>query len=443
MEISRDNLNDKDVKKVRREILMQVLNDETKVAVLEDGQLVEIYAERNVNQRVVGNIYKGVVKNVLPGMQAAFVDIGLEKNAFLYVMDAAPQPKAEWDAKDRTNKMPLPNIRDLVKEGQEIVVQIVKEPVGTKGARITAQLTIPGRWLVLMPTVDYVAISRRILNETERIRLKDVAQSLKPEGMGLIVRTVAEGAQPEELERDVKQLLKIWEGILSKQHKSSAPVLIHEDLELYQRILRDIFSDEVVRLFVNSRAVHDKVMEFVDMMEPRLKGKVYVNNIADLFEKYSVNEELTQALNRKVWLKNGGYLIFDHTEALTAVDVNTGKYVGSTNLADTVLKTNLEAAREIARQLKLRNVGGIIIIDFIDMQDNGHKAQVLEYLQEEFKKDKVRTHILGITSLGLVEVTRKKVRQSLSSTLEEICPHCNGKGRIMSDTRFLKDMSAR
>jgi ribonuclease G len=412
---------------------MQVLDDETKVAVLEDGQLVEIYAERDVSQRVVSNIYKGIVKNVLPGMQAAFVDIGLAKNAFLYVMDAASHPRHEWSV--------MPNIRDLVKVGQEIVVQIVKESVGSKGVRITTQLTIPGRWLVLMPTMDYVAVSRRILNESERTRLKSIAQDLKPEGMGLIVRTVAEGAQPEELERDKEQLLKMWEGIVTRGDRCAAPALIHKDLELYQRILRDIFSDEVTRLSVNSRVIHEKVVEFVDMMEPRLKGKVYVNNIAELFEKYAVNDELTQALNRKVWLKSGGYLVFDHTEALTAIDVNTGKYVGSTNLADTVLKTNLEAAREIARQLKLRNVGGIIIIDFIDMQDEKHKTQVLDYLQKEFKKDKVRTHILGITSLGLVEVTRKKVRQSLSSTLEEVCPYCGGKGRIIADTSHQRNNS--
>ena len=416
------------------EILMQMVNDETKVAVLEDGQLAEFYVERDVSQRVVGNIYKGIVRNVLPGMQAAFVDIGLEKNAFLYVMDAASQPKAELLLHNQENKTALPNIRDLVKEGQEVVVQIVKESSGTKGARITTQLTIPGRWLVLMPTMDYVAISRRIVNETERNRLKDVAQAMKPEGMGLIVRTVAEGANLEELEKDVEQLLKIWESIKKRADNNTSPVLIHKDLELYQRVLRDVFSDEVVRLSVNSRSVHDQVVDFVDTMEPKLKGKVHVGNIMELFEKYSVHEELTQALNRKVWLKSGGYLIFDHTEALTAIDVNTGKYVGSTNLADTVLKTNLEAAREIARQLKLRNVGGIIIIDFIDMQDETHKTKVLDYLQDEFKKDKIRTHILGITSLGLVEVTRKKVRQSLSSALEEICPHCEGKGRIMVDS---------
>lgn len=411
---------------MRREILMRVEDTDTKVAVVEDGQLVELYVEREKDQRVVGNIYKGVVKNILPGMQAAFVDIGLEKNAFLYVADARTEPCLGYDG------LPIeePPIQTLLKEGQEILVQISKEPVGSKGARITAQITLPGRFLVLMPTTEHAAVSRQIQSDAERKRLLELTEKLKPEKMGLIARTVAEGADEKELLQDRDHLLRIWEEIERRFNASRQASMIYKDLVLSQRILRDIFSDDVNRLMVNSRGLYNQVIEFVQMMEPRLKNKVFVCNMEELFEKYSVDFEMKQALNRKVWMKNGSYLIFDHTEALTVIDVNTGKYVGSTDLMDTVLKTNMEAAKEIARQLRIRNIGGIVIIDFIDMNSEAHKKKVLEAFENELKKDKVRTHVLGITPLGLVEITRKKVRQSLDSTLEAVCPCCQGKGRV-------------
>ncbi len=411
---------------MRREILMQVEEADTKVAVVEDGQLVELYVERDMDQRVVGNIYKGVVKNILPGMQAAFVDIGLEKNAFLYVADARTEPAAGTDG------LPIeePPIQTLLKEGQEIMVQIAKEPVGSKGARITAQITLPGRYLVLMPTTEHVAVSRQIQGVAERKRLLELTQTLKPDKMGLIARTVAEGADEKELMQDRDQLLRVWDEIDRRFISTKQANMIYKDLVLSQRILRDIFSEDVNRLMVNSRGLYNQVIEFVQMMEPRLKNKVFVCNMEELFEKYNVEFEMKQALNRKVWMKNGSYLIFDHTEALTVIDVNTGKYVGSTDLMDTVLRTNMEAAREIARQLRIRNIGGIIIIDFIDMNSEAHKKKVLDAFENELKKDKVRTHVLGITPLGLVEITRKKVRQSLDSTLEAVCPGCHGKGRV-------------
>ena len=411
---------------MRREILMRVEEADTKVAVVEDGQLVELYVERDMDQRVVGNIYKGVVKNILPGMQAAFVDIGLEKNAFLYVADARTEPAAGTDG------LPIeePPIQTLLKEGQEILVQIAKEPVGSKGARITAQITLPGRYLVLMPTTEHVAVSRQIQGVAERKRLLELTQTLKPEKMGLIARTVAEGADEKELMQDRDQLLRVWDEIDRRFSTTKQANIIYKDLVLSQRILRDIFSEDVNRLMVNSRGLYNQVIEFVQMMEPRLKNKVFVCNMEELFEKYNVEFEMKQALNRKVWMKNGSYLIFDHTEALTVIDVNTGKYVGSTDLMDTVLRTNMEAAREIARQLRIRNIGGIIIIDFIDMNSEAHKKKVLDAFENELKKDKVRTHVLGITPLGLVEITRKKVRQSLDSTLEAVCPGCHGKGRV-------------
>lgn len=435
---------------MRREILVQVAEEETKVAVLEDDHLVEIYVERAPDQRLVGNIYKGLVKNVLPGMQAAFVDIGLERNAFLYVEDALANVLLYDEAGMVIKEGIRPNIRDIVKEGQEIIVQIAKEPVGSKGARITTQITLPGRYLVLMPTVDYIGISRRIEDVAERERLKTIAEHIKPPNMGLIVRTVAEGAEAEELEQDVGNLLKIWERTKQKARQTSAPAIIHRDLELVQRVLRDIFSDEVQKLSVNSRPVLERVIEFLDATDVNLKGKVFLNDTANLFAKYAIDHELEQALKRKVWLKNGGYLIIDQVEALTAIDVNTGKFVGSTDLADTILKTNLEAAKEIVRQLRLRNIGGIIIIDFIDMLDEHHRNEVIKVLEEELKKDKVKAHILGITPLGLVEMTRKKVRQSLASTLEKVCPYCEGKGRVLSEETVylnlrndLQDVAAR
>jgi len=416
-----------------REILVQVADEETKVAVLEDGQLVEIYVERAPDQRLVGNIYKGIVKNVLPGMQAAFIDIGLEKNVFLYVDDALSLSAWQDDENADFKVNIKPNICDIVKEGQEIVVQIVKEPVGTKGARVTTQLTMPGRYLVLIPTVEYIGISRRIEDDLERERLRDIAEEIKPDNMGVIIRTVAEGAAAEELKQDIDNLQKIWRRIKQRARNTTGPALIHKDLELVQRILRDIFSEDVQKLNVNSRAVLERVIEFLDVTDPSLKSKVFLSDTANLFARYAVDREIEQALNRKVWLKSGGYLIIDEMEALTAVDVNTGKYVGSTNLADTVLKTNCEAAREIAHQLRLRNIGGIIIIDFIDMKDEDDKARVLKVLEDELKKDKVKAHILGITPLGLVEMTRKKVRNSLSTTLEKACPCCEGKGRVLSE----------
>lgn len=423
-----------------REILVQVAEEETKVAVLEDGQLVEIYVERGPNERLIGNIYRGVVKNVLPGMQAAFVDIGLEKNAFLYVEDAVSN--ILWQGADLflfDNKPPvLPNIQDIVKEGQEIVVQIAKEPVGSKGARITTKLTLPGHFLVLMPVVDYIGISRRIEDEAERERLRVIAEEIKPEKMGIIVRTVAEGATQEMLSQDLSNLLKMWERLVQRTKNTGGAALLHRDLALVQRILRDIFSDDIQKLSVNSRPVMEEVIEYLEVMDINLKGKVFLSDTAQLFKKYAVNQQITQALKRKVWLKNGGYIVIDDTEALTAIDVNTGKFVGSKNLAETVLLTNCEAAREIARQLRLRNIGGIIIIDFIDMDTEEHRAKVLSILEEELKKDKVKAHVLGITSLGLVEMTRKKVRQSLSSTLEKRCPYCGGKGMVLSEqTVFL------
>ena len=390
-----------------KEIVVNVGEEETRVAVLEDNVPVEIYIERSVNQRLVGNIFKGRVENVLPGMQAAFVNIGLEKNAFLYVEDAIPARSPEVNDQGGT-ALGGANICDILKQGQEVLVQIVKEPIGTKGPRVTIHVTLPGRYLVLMPTVDYIGISRRIESEKERERLKDLAARVKPEGMGVIVRTVAEGVEEEEFRQDINLLTKLWRKILSRAAYGPVPNLVHRDLELVQRILRDIFTEDVDRLTLNSRYEYEKVLDLLDITGPRLKLKVFFDERENIFEEYGIEQEIEKALKRKVWLKCGGYLVIDQAEALTAIDVNTGKYVGTINLEDTVLKTNLEAAQEIGRQLRLRNIGGIVIVDFIDMSEESHRQQVLQALEAEIKRDKTKTNILGITQLGLVEMTRKK-----------------------------------
>lgn len=411
-----------------KEIIINVGEEETRVAVLENKVLVEMYIERAASQRLVGNIFKGRVENVLPGMQAAFVDIGLEKNAFLYVEDAyggKHGEQANFDLKT--------NICDVVKQGQEIMVQIIKEPIGTKGARVTTQITLPGRYLVLMPTVDYIGISRRIEDEKERERLRALASKIKPEGMGVIVRTAAEGVEEEEFLQDINTLTRLWKKILHRSSHSPVPNLLHRDLELVQRILRDIFTEDVDRLVIDSRYEYEKVMELLDIVDPGLKVKVFWEERENIFEELGIEKELEKALRRKIWLKCGGYLVIDQAEALTAIDINTGKYVGSIDLEDTVLKTNLEAAVEIARQLRLRNLGGIIIVDFIDMAREEHWQQVLERLEEEIKKDKTKTNILGRTQLGLVEITRKKVRPSLSEVLQKPCPYCEGRGKVLSE----------
>jgi ribonuclease G len=415
-----------------KEILINVGEEETRVAVLENKVLVEMYIERSPNQRLVGNIFKGRVENVLPGMQAAFVDIGLEKNAFLYVEDAIPARTPD-SGQNQGNSTMATNICDILKHGQELIVQIVKEPIGTKGARVTTHITLPGRYLVLMPTVDYIGISRRIEDERERDRLRGMAARIKPEGMGVIVRTVAEGVDEDELRLDINMLAGLWRKIVNRSNHGPVPNLVHRDLELVQRILRDTFTEDVDRLIIDSRYEYEKILDLLDILGPRLKVKVFLEERNNLFVENNIDAELEKALKRKVWLKCGGYIVIDQAEALTAVDVNTGKYVGSTNLEDTVLKTNLEAAVEIARQLRLRNIGGIIIVDFIDMSREEHRQQVLEVLEEEIRKDKTKTNILGITQLGLVEMTRKKVRPSLAEVLQKTCPYCEGRGKVLSE----------
>ncbi len=404
----------------------------TRVAVMEDNKLVELYIERSLQNRVVGNIYKGLVANVLPGMQAAFVDIGMEKNAFLYVDDVFSDLNEDDLAPPPRSQRHEP-IEKLLKAGEEIMVQVIKEPFGSKGTRVTCSVTLPGRYLVLVPGADHIGISRRIENQSEKERLKQETEQIKPEGHGLIVRTVAEGAPKAVLQKDLQFLLQLWQRVSGRFQQKEAPAVIYQDLALTCRIARDLLTDEVNSFLVDNRQEHERVMEILDYISPHLKKKVALyQEQVPIFERYGVEKEIGKALERQVWLKRGGYVVFDETEALTVIDVNTGRYTGRRNLAETILKTNLEAAAEIARQIRLRDIGGIIVIDFIDMNLEDHRQKVLDWLNQCLKRDRTKTYVLGITSLGLVEMTRKKVRQDLSAVLQQPCPHCNGTGRVLT-----------
>ena len=425
-----------------REIIVNSESGEVRAAVLEDGVLVDLFIERSLHPRYAGNIYKGTVENVLPGMQAAFVDVGLERNVFLYVDDALAGRNGreggivrEADGEEITvpNKKPR-SIKDILKPGQEIIVQVSKEPIGTKGARVVTDITLPGRYVVLMPTVDYVGVSRRIDEDGERDRLKKIAQAAKPKRMGVIVRTVAEGLSQEEIASDIQFLVKLWRRIQARGRRAKAPALLHKDYDLVFRLVRDHFAEDVTQFVVDDPDDLKKVNDLVKMFPEPMRDRVHLHTGQEpTFDSYGLEEEIARALRRKVWLACGGYLVIDHTEALTVIDVNTGKFTGSTCLADTVLKTNLEAATEIARQMRLRNIGGIIIADFIDMDDEDHQKQVVRKLEESLARDKTKASVLGFTQLGLVEMTRKKVQQGLAESMMKVCPMCDGRGRILSE----------
>ncbi len=406
---------------------------ETRLALLEDHELVELYVERKNQKRIVGNIYKGRVTNVLPGMQAAFVDIGLEKNSFLYVKDAIPQEQLNDDL-EATKEL---SIKEILKTGQEIIVQVIKEPIGSKGARVTTHLTLPGRYLVLMPNTDYVGISRRIGNEEERERLKREIEELKPGKMGVIVRTVASGKTKEDFRDDIKFLLKLWQKIEKDKKLGFAPRLIYKDFDLINRTIRDVFNKDIQQFIINDKEEHQSAKELVELISPLLKDRLHLEEDEDVFQNYKIDSQINKGISRKIWLKSGGYIVIDTTEALTVIDVNTGKYVGSIDLDDTVFKTNLEAATEIAKQLRLRDIGGIIVVDFIDMINEKYDDEVLKVLEEALSKDRTKTKILGMTHLGLVEITRKKVRQRLDFLFQRKCDCCEGTGKVLSEYTLL------
>jgi ribonuclease G len=439
------------------QLIINVTSQETKVALLEDGMLAELYIERTKGRSIVGNIYKGKVMKVLPGMQAAFVDIGLEKAAFLYVSDVYRDieeyslmleegSNGEGDFEFEMDRVPIypfqpSQIEDLLCEGQEILVQVSKEPIGTKGTRITSHFTLPSRYLVLMPTVDHVGVSRRIKDHGERKRLMEIVQGVKPQGLGFIVRTASEGGDKGLLRGDMDFLLKLWDNIQRKKENSSAPCLIHSDLTMVLRVIRDLLSPEVNRVVVDDREEYQNIINFTKTYMPKLKWDIEIYEGREpTFDAYGIEMEVDKSLGRKVWLKSGGYIVIDMTEALTAIDVNTGRFVGKRNLEDTILKTNLEAAKEIAYQLRLRNIGGIIIIDFIDMERDGDREKVYLALEEALKKDRMKTNILKISELGLVEMTRKRTRESVPRILCEPCTYCDGAGYIKSKTTVCYDI---
>jgi ribonuclease G len=515
---------------VQKRIIINASELETRVALVEGNALAELHVESGAGRSIVGNIYKGRVLRVLPGMQAAFVDVGLEKAAFMHVSDfwpapadgqeatepeaadaeggvgsireeltlepslaayvdeldaALPEPAMNPDeveifppaeesptepvaedtdgepettladerpllaedaaepdpgeeealAERERESLPRLTIEEALTKGQEILVQVSKEPIGTKGARITSHISLPGRYVVYMPTTDHIGVSRRIEEEKERKRLRDIVASGRPEGSGgFIVRTACEGVSKREILADMRFLSKLWASILKKSNSSPAPAMLHEDLDIVLRSVRDLFTTDVAQVVVDRAIDYERVIEFVDsVLQPRLKSRVeHYDGVAPIFDRFALESQVNRALERRVWLKSGGYLVFDQTEALTTIDVNTGRFVGKKTQEETVLKTNLEAARVAIDQLRLRNIGGIIIIDFIDMEKLANRKKVSEALAEAVKRDKARTNILRISELGLVQMTRKRTRDNLRQLMTAPCPTCNGDGRLRS-----------
>jgi ribonuclease G len=432
--------------KMANELIINMTLWETRVALLEDRVLAELYVERTKDRGIMGNIYKGKVVKVLPGMQAAFVDIGLEKASFLYVSDVYGGMEDYEEMGFQGEEMPTyfppsSQIQDLLSEGQEILVQVSKEPLGTKGTRITSHITLPGRYLVYMPTVDHVGVSRRIRDERERRRLREVIQTIKPHSGGFIVRTASEGAEPDEIRNDMEFLLRLWNNIQKKKESSPAPSLIHSDLNMVLRVIRDLLSPQVNRIVIDSKEEHENILSFINAYMPKQKYDIILyEKMEPIFDAYGIEIEIDKILGTKVWLKSGGYIVIDICEALVAIDVNTGRFVGKRNLADTILKTNLEAAKEIAYQLRLRNIGGIIIIDFIDMEREGDREKVFQALEEATRKDRQKMNIFKISELGLMEMTRKRTRENISRILSEPCSYCEGAGLIKSKTTVCYDI---
>lgn len=415
------------------EILVNVGPTETRAALIENGVVQEIYIERVKHKGFVGNIYLGKVVRVLPGMQAAFVDIGQERAGFIHAADIAPLDKDGME--DRS--MEVGEIRELVREGQALLVQVTKDPIGSKGARLTTHLSVSARYLVYMPQTQHIGVSNRIEDASERERLRAAVEVLAAEHKqykgGFIIRTVAEGVSEDELRADIPFVYKLWHDLADKMKAAKAPAIIYEDLPLFMRTVRDLMRPQIEKVRIDSREAYQRMENFAKHYAPEIGGRIeHYPGERPLFDLYGVESELAKALDTRVVLKSGGYLVIEQTEAMCTIDINTGAFVGHRNLEETIFKTNLEAAAAIARQLRLRNLGGIIIIDFIDMTDQEHQRQVLRTLEKTLEKDRAKTSINGVSGLGLVEMTRKRTRESLGQSLCEPCPVCKGRGKLKS-----------
>jgi len=435
------------------ELIINSKPNETRVALVENGVVAELHIERTPGQELMGNIYRGRVVRVLPGMQAAFVDIGQERTAFLYVSDVHSETLdheslmlqrnksgtniEDNHATEENDEKTVPeipfNIEDLLHEGQDIMVQVSKEPLGTKGARLTSYVSLPGRHLVLLPTVNHIGISRRIDDPDERDRLRDIIEDIRTDESGFIVRTVSEGTDRDKLKSEMDFMLKLWKDIETRMLSSSTPGLLYMDLSVSLRAVRDLFTMEVDRLIIDSEDEYEKIIEFVDKFAPALRYSIELYSGSDpIFDYYGIEIEISKLLDNKIWLKSGGYIVVEMTEALTSIDVNTGSYVGKRNLEETILKTNLEAVKELAYQLRLRNIGGLIVIDFIDMEKQENRDRVFFSLNETLSKDKAKTNVLPMSELGLIEMTRKRTKENLGRFLTEPCFYCEGRGVIKS-----------
>jgi ribonuclease G len=424
-----------------KEFLINVEPLETRIALTEEKRLIELTIERLESRSVVGNVYKGRVDAVVPGIQAAFVDIGFEKNGFLYVSDIAGAEGTgdfvfeEGTAKPASRKRHSKHkpIEAILKKGQSIMVQVAKDTLGTKGVRLTNYITLPGRFAVLMPTVDNWGISRKIDSDKERDRLKKILRDVRPKGVGCILRTAAEGKSKSDFQADIKYLMKVWEKMKNKYDASKPPCLVHEDMGPILRAVRDSFTSDIQKLTIDSESEYSRILNFLDSFSPALRKKCKLyRQKQPMFEKLGIEEEIQKAVRRKVFMKSGGHICIDQTEALIAIDVNTGRFVGTAGHEDTVFKTNLEAAEEIARQVRLRDLGGIIVIDFIDMRSERNKKQLIKKLSDCLKADRAKTTISEISELGMIEMTRKRVKHNLVKALSQPCPYCDGGGMVLS-----------
>ncbi|MBN1826361.1 MAG: Rne/Rng family ribonuclease [Candidatus Eisenbacteria bacterium] len=425
------------------EIIVNVNPNETRVAILEDHELVEFLPERAESARQVGDVYKGRVNAVLPGMQAAFIDIGHEKTAFLHVSDMVMPDPESMEAEgggvaerheSRTRKVPRDvSIEGLLKKGQEIVVQVTKEPIGTKGPRVTTQISLAGRYVVLMPGIPQIGVSRKIEDAEERARLRGLVQELTPAGMGVIVRTVGAGKDKRQFAADIRYLANVWKKVRKAEQKLPCPSVLHKELGLTTGLIRDLFNEEVDRLIIDSKKEYRQILQYLGSTAPELKERVHLyQEETPIFDAYEIENEVEKTLLSKIWLKQGGYIILEQTEALVTIDVNTGRYIGERDQEETIFRTNMEAVKEIARQLRLRDVGGIIVIDFIDMEKESNRERVVETLRDALRRDRSRTKAFRVSELGLVEMTRQRVRPSLLHYFSAPCPHCGGTGKRLS-----------